>query len=155
MRKAQNIPKASGVYALVTLETLTGKPDGSRAAYVGWCANLQQRANMWEYRFRKKAKNPKEKLPVRNMPDLPSEAWAFLTWPGLDKAAGIETTRAALTNAGFTIINEKSRVREEVEWRGKVATIAEHARAAGVPYSKAYYRYKAGMPLDVVFDPAR
>lgn len=155
MRKAQNIPKASGVYALVTLETLTGKPDGSRAAYVGWCANLQQRANMWEYRFRKKAKDPKEKLPVRNMPDLPSEAWAFLTWVGLDKEKGIGEVRSTMSTAGFSIINEKSRVREEVEWRGKVATIAEHARAAGVPYSKAYYRYKAGMPLGVVFDPKR
>jgi hypothetical protein len=150
MRKPSNIPRGDGVYAVVTLDTVSGKPDGTRVAYVGWCANLQQRANIWEYRFRQVAKG-KGTLPAKGLPDFPSDKFGFLIWPGLDGTKGVKKVRAQLESAFFEIINKKSRVREEIEWNGKTATLAEHARDAGMKYAAVYYRLQQGWPLDKVF----
>lgn len=140
MQKAANLPKTSGTYILLCpLKML---------AYVGKCSNIRHRAAVWEYNFRKRAENPDHVMPVRDWPkDVPDDQWQFGGLPDLH----VEIVRAALEKEGYNIMNQSTRVRDEIEYKGKKATLAEHAREADIPYTKVYYRFKAGKTLDEVF----
>lgn len=144
MQKPANLAKAPGVYILLH--------EGRKLAYVGNCADIRHRSVIWEYHFRKLSMDAGHKMPVRGWPtDTPevrdSNQWQFGGMPGYDAA----TMRTALANDGWTLINETTRSREAIDWNGKVASLAEHARDAKVPYTKAYYRFKAGKTLNEVF----
>lgn len=147
MQKPQNLQPTEGVYALVSLRTMSGAADGSRVAYVGRCADLRHRCTFWEYRFRERAKSKQNKLPAKGLPDWPSENWAFLAYPG----GNTEQVRLMLQKAGFLIVNATTRVRGDITWKGKTASLAEHARDAGISYTMAYYRWSRNKPLEEVF----
>jgi hypothetical protein len=140
MQKPDNLPKSSGVYILLHEPTMV--------AYVGNCSNLRHRAAVWEYNFKQLAKDPSHKMPVRGFPtDTKSEDWQFGGLPSHNEA----TIRTALVNQGWKMLNEHTRSIATVDWNGKIASLAEHARDAGIKYTKAYYRHKAGKPLNEVF----
>lgn len=140
MQKPANLPKTEGVYIVLH--------DGLKVAYVGNCKNIRHRAAIWEYNFRKQAKDPDHPMPVHGFPKDTNEAdWQFGGMPGYS----VDVVRQALQANGYKILNDKTRSRDLLEWNGKVATLAEHARDTKVPYTKAYYRWKAGKSLDEVF----
>lgn len=140
MQKPDNLPKTPGVYVLLH--------DGRKLAYVGNCSNLRHRLAVWEHNFRKLAKDPSHKMPVRDFPvDTTTDEWSFGGMPGYNDA----TIRQALLSDGWKILNDTTRSIATVEWNGKIASLAEHARDAKVKYTKAYYRFKAGKPLEEVF----
>lgn len=143
MRRQANIPAKPGVYALIGIE------QGQRVAYVGVCANLRHRAAVWDYNFRKREANPEHITPVRNLPHIASDNWSYLFWP--KGSAPIEGIRKLLRDRGFTLLNEETREYKLITFKGKEATFADHARAAGIAYSKAYARFKKGKALDEVF----
>jgi len=147
MQKPPNLPTTEGVYAIVSLRTMSGEADGSRIAYVGHCANLRHRAAIWEYRFRQRTKSKKNKLPAKGLPDWPSDQWAFMDWPKGD----IEETRRILEKHGFRIVNSATRIRGDITWAGKTQSLADHARDLSMPYTLVYYRWSRGKPLDEVF----
>lgn len=142
MQKPSNLPKTEGVYILLH------ESPKRKLAYVGNCANIRHRAAIWDYNFKKLAQDPEHRMPVKDWPkDIPASEWQFGGMPGYD----VTVIRNALTAQGYTMLNEKTRSRDVIEWQGKIATLAEHARDVGIPYTKAYYRWKAGKSLDEVF----
>lgn len=147
MQVPPNLPTTEGVYALVSLRTVSGAADGSRVAYVGHCADLRHRATVWSYRFRQRAKNKKHRLPAKGLPDWPSDMWAFMGWAGGDT----EKIRCELEAMGFRIVNSSTRIRGDITWGGFTCSLADHARRLHIPYTKTYYRWSRGKSLDEVF----
>lgn len=139
MQKPENLPKTAGVYVLLH--------EGKRVAYVGKCANIRHRAYVWEYNFRLLAMNPDHKMPIRDFPkDTLEHDWQFGGVPGVED----KPLRQALAEQGYRILNDKTRIRDLIEYNGRSMTLSEHAKLAGVPYTKAYYRYRAGKPMEEV-----
>jgi len=135
MIRDQNIPAKPGAFALVHAK--------SKVAYVGLGKNLQQRAQMWGYHLDKAGDDPDYRVPIKNFPRHPSDQWAFLVF--LDQID--EIVRDGLLKKGFTIINPRSRVRQEFYFDGVTASLMQHAKRLGVSWPKAYYLSSKGFTV--------
>ena len=133
-------PHDAGVYVIV-------REDPEKVAFVGTTSDLRQRASIWVYNFKQAKANPSFKLPVKGMNDFPLDGWSFSAWSKVDEGQ----VRDVLASSGFRILNKQTRHRGTITFRGKAQTFAEHARDAGVPYEKAYARWRRGKALEEVF----
>lgn len=133
-------PHDAGVFVIV-------REEPEKVAFVGTTNDLRHRASIWVYNFKQARTNPSFKLPVKGMSDHPLDGWAFTGWSKIDEGQ----VRDVLVGSGFRILNKATRHRGTITYKGKVATFAEHARAAGVSYETAYARWRRGKQLDEVF----
>lgn len=141
MQKQDNLTREPGVYLLVN--------EARKVAYIGKCGNIRHRAAVWDYNFRKLAEDPEHRMPVRDWPkNTNEEDWQFCGWTQLDA----EIMRNALIEQGYTLLNDKVRSREMLDYNGRTMSLAEHCKAEGVNYTRAYYRLRAGKPLEKVFE---
>jgi len=139
VQKPPNLPTSPGVYIVVHILT--------KVAYIGKCADLRHRAAIWTRHFKNKEKNPSYEIPISGLPVHPSSEWQFIGYPTSDLGA----IRAKLLGLGVTFVNKGSRTRDLITFRGKSASLAEHAKDAGIPYTMAYSRKQAGKSLDEIF----
>lgn len=138
MKKPADLMPVPGVFVL--LHNL------SRKYYVGTCSDVRHRAAIWAHHFKKLHADPETyEMPVRNFPRYHGYEWTYVAFT---QGETTDQVRAALEAKGFKAINEKSRVRGDVTFRGKTASIAEHARDAGVAYNTAYKRWTKGHSLE-------
>lgn len=135
-------PHDAGVYVII-------REQPEKVGFVGTTNDLRHRASIWVYNFKKAQADPSFKLPIKGMNDFPLDGWAFLALVKTDENAA----RDVLTSSGFRILNKQTRHRGTITYQGKEQTFAEHARDAGVPYEKAYARWRRGKTLDEVFKP--
>jgi len=143
MQKPSDLPKGPGVYMLLCPVL--------KIAYVGKCANVRHRAAIWKHHFKKLATDPNHPLPVRHWPRDKPEAMNGDNWEFGHVKHSVEALRAAIVEGGYTLLNDETRVRADITYLGRTASLIVHCRELGVPYTRAYYRLKAGKPLPEVF----
>lgn len=136
MQRPPNLSTSAGVFAVVHKKT--------KIAYIGFCSNLIHRATIWARYFRQKKDDPNYKIPIANIPDYPSDEWAFMQFLTDD----VEKTREVFAKADFTIINQKTKSRKLITFRGKTARLGEHAKDAGISYATVYRRLGLGKTLE-------
>jgi len=135
-------PHTAGVFVLA-------RDEPEKVAFVGTSSDLRHRASIWVYNFKRAAAGAGFKLPVRGMDKFPLDGWAYTAWSAADETQ----VRDALVSDGYRILNKATRHRGTITYKGKDQTLAEHARDAGVPYEKAYARWRRGKDLEEVFKP--
>lgn len=146
MIKPSYIPHEPGVYVLAHAQL--------KQAYVGECKDLRHRASIWDYNFKQAVMHMLEgqswHFPVKDFMFDPAHGeWSFYAYPD----GSVEDVRAMMEKLGYKLINPKIRQRGLISYNGKEATLAEHARAAGIPYALAYKRRSRGKPMSEVLKP--
>lgn len=137
MLRAGAVVVEPGVFALIHRK--------SKTAYVGSGKNLKQRATMWSYHLDAADKNPEYRLPARGLPRYPSDEWEFHGYPNQT----VEWLREQMANAGWTVINQKTRVRLNREYEIEypdgtkaTGTLNQHAKHLGLSPAKVVLAYK-------------
>lgn len=149
MIKSSYIPHEPGVYVLGHTQLMQ--------AYVGECKDLRHRASVWDYNFKQAVRTLSSggswKFPVKDFVFDPAQGeWTFFVFPA-QSGVDAEGVRKYFEELGYKIINPKIRQRGLITYKGKEATLAEHARDAGIPYALAYKRRSRGKSMVEVLKP--
>lgn len=143
MQKPQKLLTDPGVFIVVHAET--------KKAYIGWCKNIYARFIIWERYFKLKITNPDYKIPIANLPYHPSNEWTFMPF----YTDNVEKIKEVCEKAGYEFVNKISKRRKLFTYQGKTASLAEHAKDAGLKYAYAYYKISKGASLEEVLTESK
>ena len=131
-----DIPHEPGVFTLVHNPT--------KLAYVGVCNDLRHRVTIWERNFRELTKDPEFVWPLKKMPMKPGEEYTFYANVNVTP----DEVRKWLRDAGYTIVNEFTRTRRLITFKGKQDTVRGHCRTHGKDYNSVYHQLRRGKKLE-------